>query len=513
MKTDEAIADGKTLTLSQLEEVVKEAREKGKKIVLCHGVFDLMHPGHVLHFKAARRHGDLLVVTITPDRFARKAPGRPVFHQRLRMETIAALECVDFVALNEWPTAIETIHHLRPHVYAKGSDYANAELDITGNIAKEEVAIREVGGKIVFTQEESFSSSNLINQFFQTLPPAAEEFLQAFRKRHSANEVIGYLEKLAEVRVLVVGEAIHDQYTYCIPLAKPPKSTIVAAKFALEEDFIGGSLAVANHLASFCKEVTLVTCLGQDEKQFQFIRSKLKPNVHLAAVRTPDRPTILKRRFLEPNFLTKIFEIQHLDDTPLQAPIENEVSALLTKHIPDHDMVVVTDFGHGVLTENIRGVFYASKKFLAVNAQTNSANLGFNPVTKYKRADYVCIDEPELKLAAQSPYGEIRTIVRKISQELHAPHFMVSLGPEGTMFFSNDGMFHRTPVLSTRVVDRTGAGDALYAVTSPCVYQGCPPDIVGLIANCVGAIAIEIVCNREFVEPVVLKKFITYLLK
>jgi len=513
MKTDQLVSDEKTLTFSRLKEVTREAREKGKKVVLCHGVFDLMHPGHILHFKAARKHGDLLVVTVTPDRFARKAPGRPIFPQRLRMETIAALECVDFVALNEWPTAIETIHELRPHVYAKGSDYANPEMDITGSIVKEETAIRGVGGQIIFTDEESFSSSSLINQFFQSHPAETEEFLRAFRKRHSGGEVIAYLDQLSDLRVLVVGEAIHDQYTYCIPLAKPPKSTIVAAKFASEEDFVGGSLAVANHLAGFCKEVTLVTCLGPDEKQYHFIRSKLKSNVSLLALRTPDRPTILKRRFLEPNFLTKIFEIQYLDDTPIPADIESELGALLKKNIPESDLVVVTDFGHGMLTEDIREILYVSKKFLAVNAQTNSANLGFNPVTKYKRADYVCIDEPELKLAARSPYGDIPSIVNKIHQELHTPHFMVSLGPEGTLFFSRDGRSYKTPVLSSRVVDRTGAGDALYAVTSPCVYQGCPPDILGLIANCAGAIAIEIVCNREFVEPVVLKKFITYLLK
>lgn len=512
MKT-EVSSDEKTLTFSRLKEVAKEAREGGKKVVLCHGVFDLMHPGHVLHFKAARQHGDLLVVTITPDRFARKAPGRPVFPQRLRMETIAALEVVDFVALNEWPTAVETIHHLKPHVYAKGSDYADAASDVTGNISKEETAVREVGGSIIFTTEESFSSSTLINQFFQSHSPQTDEFLRNFRKRHSATEVIGYLEKLSDLRVLVVGEAIHDQYTYCIPLAKPPKSTIVAAKFASEESFVGGSLAVANHIAGFCKEVTLVTCLGTEGSQFEFIRSKLKPNVHLQAIWTSHRPTILKRRFLEPNFLTKIFEIQYLDDTPVPSDVEGKINSCLTKHLPTHDLVVVTDFGHGMMTEDVREVLYASEKFLAVNAQTNSANLGFNPITKYKRAHYVCIDEPELKLAARSPYGDISAIVNKIRQELHTSYFMVSLGPEGTMFFSRDGSFHKTPVLSTRVVDRTGAGDALYAVTSPCVYQGCPPDILGLIANCAGAIAIEIVCNREFVEPVVLKKFITYLLK
>ena len=505
--------NGKTLTFSRLTEVVHEAREEGKKVVLCHGVFDLLHPGHILHFKAARQHGDLLVVTVTPDRFARKAPGRPIFPQRLRLESIAALEHVDFVALNEWPTAIETIYHLKPHVYAKGSDYANPEADLTGNISKEATAVEEVGGRIAFTDEESFSSSHLINRFLESHPPETEAFLREFRKRHCADEVIGCLDKVSDLRVLVVGEAIFDQYTYCIPLARPPKSTIVAAKFASDENFAGGSLAVANHLAGFCKEVTLVTCIGSEEEPFQFIRSKLKPNVRFCPVRTPNRPTILKRRFLEPNFLTKIFELQYLDDTSIPEAVERELRYLLAQHLPAHDLAVVTDFGHGLMTEGLREILYDSHKFLAVNAQTNSANLGFNLITKYKRADYVCVDEPELKLAARIPYGDTETIVKRVREEMHTSHFMVSLGPRGTLFFSKDGTMYKTPVLPTRVVDRVGAGDALFAITSPCIYRQCPPDILGLIANCTGAIAVEIVCNREFVEPVTLKKFITYLLK
>lgn len=102
--------------LDSLAEKLASLRKKGQKIVLCHGVFDLLHPGHILYFQAARKNGDVLVVTVTQDQYVNKGPGRPVFSQRLRMESIAALECVDYVALNQWPTAVETILKLRPNV-------------------------------------------------------------------------------------------------------------------------------------------------------------------------------------------------------------------------------------------------------------------------------------------------------------------------------------------------------------------------------------------------------------
>ena len=104
-------------------------------------------------------------------------------------------------------------------------------------------------------------------------------------------------------------------------------------------------------------------------------------------------------------------------------------------------------------------------------------------------------------------------MVSVIRRDIHARHFMVSLGPQGTIFFAEDGQVQKTPVFSSRIIDRTGAGDALFAVTAPCLYTQCPPDVLGFIANCVGAIAVEIVCNREPVDPMVLKKFVTYLLK
>ena len=115
----------KVQSLDELAAVSQALRAEGRRVVLCHGVFDLLHLGHMRHFEAARTHGDVLIVTVTPDRFVAKGPGRPAFNERLRAETIAALECVDYVAVNQWPTAVETIATLAPHVYAKGDDYRN----------------------------------------------------------------------------------------------------------------------------------------------------------------------------------------------------------------------------------------------------------------------------------------------------------------------------------------------------------------------------------------------------
>ncbi|MHC4781210.1 MAG: adenylyltransferase/cytidyltransferase family protein [Planctomycetota bacterium] len=151
--------------LRDLAVTVASLKAEGRTVVHCHGCFDLMHPGHIRHFKAAAGLGDVLVVTVTPDAYVDKGPGRPVFGEQLRAECIAALECVDFVAVNEWPTAEKTLRLLRPDIYVKGQEFASLE-DPTGKLQEEYRAVEETGGKIRFTEEVVFSSTELLNRYF-----------------------------------------------------------------------------------------------------------------------------------------------------------------------------------------------------------------------------------------------------------------------------------------------------------------------------------------------------------
>ncbi|MBF0343541.1 MAG: adenylyltransferase/cytidyltransferase family protein [Nitrospirae bacterium] len=156
----------KIISMEQLVEQVNCHKQIGKRIVHCHGCFDLMHPGHIKYFQAAKKMGDILVVTVTPDEYVDKGPGRPVFDQQLRVECIAALECVDYVAINKWITAEKTLLLLRPHIYVKGQEFETFE-DKTGKIQKELTVVHEIGSEMKFTHEIVFSSTQLINRYFK----------------------------------------------------------------------------------------------------------------------------------------------------------------------------------------------------------------------------------------------------------------------------------------------------------------------------------------------------------
>lgn len=500
--------------LDKLVKALEPLRKQGKKIVHCHGVFDLLHPGHLKHFQAARKKGDVLVVTLTRDEHVNRGPGRPIFNQDLRAESIAALECVDFVAINDWPTAVETIRKLKPDFYVKGSDYANKDDDVTGKIYEEDGAVKAVGGMLHFTDEITFSSSSLINRFLAPYPEEAKDFLQTLKLRYTADDVVNYIKSVADTKVLVIGDIIIDEYHYCTGMGKSPKDNIITTRFVREEQFAGGVLAAANHIAGFCQDVTLVSCIGTQNDYADFIESHLKPNVETRFYYRDDVPTVVKCRFVDPNFLTKLFEVCYLDNMRLTpAARENEICEYLDAHLRDFDMVLVTDFGHGFFTPKIIQMLCRKAPFLALNVQTNSSNIGFNLVTKFSRADYICIDEPELRLACHDRLSNLEQLTLDIMTGLKCEKTAITRGHRGSLLYSGKGQFVHVPVLSKEVVDRIGAGDAFFSVTSPAVFNNTPMEVVGVIGNAVGALQVLIVGNRASVEPGPLFKYIITLLK
>jgi rfaE bifunctional protein nucleotidyltransferase chain/domain len=502
----------KIVSLEELGKITAGLKKEGKTVAHCHGCFDLLHLGHMKHFEAAAKAADVLVVTVTPDRFVNKGPGRPVFTESLRMDAIAALEAVDYVALNKWETAIETIKIVRPDFYVKGQDYKDRQKDITGNIGLEEAAVESVGGQFYITEEIQFSSSNLINEHFNPNDDSVQEYLSAFRKKYDAARVIGEIEKLKNLRVLVIGDTIIDEYHYCRPLGKSSKSPTISSMLLREEVYAGGVLAIANHLEQYAGKVELVTCLGNQNTQQALIDSKLSPGVERKYFFRPDGPTPTKRRYLDVYMNIKLFEVTFMNDAYIAESIENDIIAHLKKRMAECDLVLVSDFGHGLISPRIIKFLEESGKYLAVNAQTNSNNYGFNYITKYVRADYISIDEKELRLPFGDQYGSIEQLIEKLHAISHANDIQITLGQQGSVYYK-DGKFSRTPAFATRVKDSVGAGDAVLSVTALCAANKVNPEITTFIGNCTGSLAVEIIGNEHPVYKKDLTKFITHFLK
>jgi rfaE bifunctional protein nucleotidyltransferase chain/domain len=506
-------ARDKVRSLEELSAIADHQRAIGLSVVQAHGTFDLLHLGHIRHLEAARKLGQTLVVTVTADRFVNKGPGRPVFSEGLRAEMLAALSYVDWVAINPSPDAVSAIEAIRPAVYVKGQDYQNPEGDVTGKITAERLAVEAHGGRLAFTDEATFSSSELINRHLNVFEPHIREHLSSLRNDDGLNEILALLERVRDYRVVLVGDAIIDEYQYVLPMAKSPKESIIATRYQDRELFAGGVFAAANHVASFCKEVDVLTSLGAQQSFEEVARSHLLPNVRLHNVMRPGAPTTRKRRFVDPSYMRKLFEVYYIDDDPMPPEQQHEIDERIAALAPGADVVIATDFGHGLLGPSSIAALVRHAPFLAVNCQSNSANHGFNLITKYPRADYVCIDAPEARLAVGDRTSPIGEIAHRIEGLTDAPKLIITHGKHGCVTYERGGVVHTIPAFAKNVVDTVGAGDAFLSVTSPLVAAGGPLHQVGFIGNVVGALKVEIVGHRRSIEKAALIKAISGLLR
>jgi fructose-1-phosphate kinase PfkB-like protein len=159
-------------------------------------------------------------------------------------------------------------------------------------------------------------------------------------------------------------------------------------------------------------------------------------------------------------------------------------------------LVVVADFGHGCLSQSSIDAISGSARFLAVNTQLNSVNYGYHVVTRYKRVFTPVVD-----------------VLPALAASLEANVVTVTRGHHGSLTYDKSGTLVTVPILSQQVVDTIGAGDAYLAVTAPCVQQRMDPELVGLIGNAVGALAVRILGNKRPVGPDSLFAFIHALLE
>src|SRR5262249_292099 len=231
--------------------------------------------------------------------------------------------------INDAPDAVSAIEAIKPSIYVKGQDYQNPQGDITGKITLERNAVEAHGGCIHFTDEVTFSSTELINRHVNIFEPHIREHLNTLRQDGGLNELLELIDHVRDYRVLLVGDAIIDEYQYVLPMGKTPKENMIATRYQDRELFAGGVFAAANHVASFCKEVDIITCLGSSDSYEDFARESLRPNVRLTTLQRAGAPTTLKRRFIDPSYMRKLFEVYFMNDEPLTSDLQQGLDQMI----------------------------------------------------------------------------------------------------------------------------------------------------------------------------------------
>lgn len=494
-------APSKVIPFEALAARAEAWRSEGRIIIQSHGIFDLVHPGHVCHLEEAKGLGDVLVVSVTDDRHVQKGPGRPYFAELLRLRALAALACVDYVVLVPFPGAVEAIERIRPRVFCRGKEYADAEYDTSGGLEAERRAVERAGGELRFVGAIKHSSTRLLNLYFDHLGAPVKAFCNTLASRCTRRDFVEAVERLAALKVLVVGETIFDRYASVQVQGLTSKNRIISGRFLEQETHCGGALAAFRHVRQFTPHARFLSVAGNEPWVEGLLREQVGPAQDLV-LRDPAYTSIVKERFVEPRRegqeLNKLFAVNYLDPAPLNGPLLERFETQLTEAMAGCDVVLLLDFGHGLMVPRLRELIQERARFLALNCQTNSNNHGFNILSRqYQRADAFTLDEQELMLVAGRRDVDFGAELAALREHLGARYAWLTRGPVETIGVAEGEPACFCPPLERDIVDTVGAGDAFCSVASLAAACELPVELGTFLGQLAGAQAVRIVGNAQ----------------
>jgi rfaE bifunctional protein kinase chain/domain len=471
-------------------------RPRKKSVIMCHGAFDIVHPGHLRHLMYAKEKADLLVASITADAHIAKANHRPFVPQELRAANLAALEIVDFVIIDPNPTPIEHMRFLQPDYFAKGYEYfANG---IPPKTQEELDTLGQYGGEMVFTPGDVvYSSSALI----ESSPPQIRlEKLLALMESEGID--FGDLHVAARsysgLRVHVVGDTIVDSYSYCSLLGATAKSPTFSVKHDLTERFSGGAAVVAKHMKAAGADVTFSTVLGDDEMKSFVLDDLAEAGIHTIPLIDKTRPTTHKERFLTDGY--KLLQVDRVDNGPISDKIVESLANAITN--TRADLVVFSDFRHGIFNRQTVGHLKEAIRPGALKAADSQVSNRWGNILDFTDFDLITPNEREARFALGDQDSMVRPLALDLFRQARCGYLILKLGERGVIGYRSPGHNPREffPIDSfvDRLLDPVGAGDALLSHASLA--------LVGtgnfVIATVLGSFGAAVACERRGNSPI-----------
>lgn len=488
----------KILPVRTAAKAVRDAQSAGEVVVMCHGCFDIVHPGHVRHLQHAAKQGDRLIVSITGDAVLNKGTGRPLIPQELRAENLAALDCVDWVTINSEPTAVELLDVIQPDVYVKGREY---EHNRDPRFLEEREVVERNGGRVVFTSGDViFSSTALI----AALEESAHPFHVTLRKlvadhNIDAAAIESLLSAFAGERVCVIGEVIKDTYVMCDRPEVAGEGAMMTLRPLEHRSFDGGAAIICLHLAAMGARPTLVTGLPRTPES-EAIRQRLEiAGVDVRAIHL-DQPMVEKRRFLVGT--TKVMKLDLGEALTIDANQQQELIDAADEASRGCGAAIVADFGQGMLSS-------ATLRQLCSRLRANVAVLAGDVSGKRSRLmslqhmDLLCPSEQELREAVHDFDGGLSSVVAHVLQQTKSANAIITLGADGAIAFARphrDGrhtggttqrgerlIAEHMPAFTPHAIDALGCGDALLAAATMTLATGGSLAMATIIGNIAAA--------------------------
>jgi rfaE bifunctional protein kinase chain/domain len=472
-------------------------RPREKTVIMCHGVFDVVHPGHVRHLLYAKSKADVLVASITADHRITKGEHRPHVPQDLRAVNLAAFEVVDYVLVDPNIKPIANILILQPDFFAKGFEYTSTGMP--PKTAEEADAVRSYGGEIIFTPGDIvYSSSNLIN----LAPPAIKlEKLQILMERNGItfNDLRETLDAMPGRHVHVAGDTIVDSYTHCAMIGGQTKTPTMSVLFERKVDYVGGAAIVAKHIAAAGGRVTFSTVLGDDQAKDFVIKDLRREGIDVRAAIDKSRPTVNKNAIVVGGY--RLLKVDTLDNRSISDKIVEEIADAV--RTIKADAMVFSDFRHGIFNRRTIPELTKAMPEVCYKVADSQVASRWGNITDFQGFDLITPNEREARFALGDQDSGIRPLASNLYDAAHCKLLILKLGERGVLACRNadheslDSFFVIESFVD-RLVDAVGAGDALLAYsTLAMLVRG-----DSSIATILGAIAAGVECECDGNIPV-----------
>ena len=487
--------------INELKAIIGDYPRK-KKVIMCHGVFDVVHPGHIRHLQFAKSKADILIASLTSDRHITKGVYRPHVPEQIRAKTLAAFEMVDFVIIDENKTPIENIKYLQPNFFAKGFEYSDKERNIA--TSEETTVIEEYGGKMIFTPGDVvYSSSKLI----EMTPPKIEiEKLVSLMELYkiSFDDLRDVIKKLSKFSVHVVGDTIIDSYTRTSLIGGQTKTPTFSVLKEGEDQYIGGAGVVALHLAAAGAKVIFSTVLGNDNLKDFTINGLKEAKINVKAIIDKTRPTTNKNVFIAGGY--RLLKVDTLDNSSISEKILYELKENL-ENIKS-DAVVFSDFRHGIFNRKTIDVLtnsIQSNQFKVADSQVASR---WGNITEFKDFDLITPNEKEARFALADQDSTVSQLSTDIYRNTKCNILVLKLGERGVFINrtlkKDEANYFSIGSFASHVADAVGAGDALLAYFTLAMLTTNSEVISGIL----GSLAAACECEYDGNIPIIPEKII-----
>lgn len=475
----------KIKTIKDLKKILNQ--NKRTKSILCHGNFDVVHPGHVRHLSYAKSKGKLLIVSLTADKYIKKGRNRPFVPENLRALNLAAFEMVDYVLIDRKSTPLDTLKILKPDYFCKGFEYSS----LTKNLKTEEEMkiVKSYGGKMIFSPGDIVFSST---KFLSLNKPKIEieKVLDLmFANKIKFKDLHQIIKKLKNTKIHVVGDLIIDQYSYTSFIGGQTKTPTPSVLLNEEKKYVGGAGIVAKHLKKSGANVELTSIVGNDDN-FKFAKKNLQNNRVKFNYFVDNRPTVLKNAIISSG--QRLIKIDKLDNSPITDDLTIKISSLIKKS--KKDIYIFSDFRHGIFhKKNITDLSKSIPKNKLRVADTQVASRWGN-ILDFSDFDFITPNEKEVRFALADQDSSISELTRNLQKKMKFKAMILKLGDRGIFVVDrtkkNNKSFY-LPSFANRVLDPVGAGDALLAYSSLSFYHSKCMITSSIIGNAAAAIECE----------------------